>query len=148
MKYNKHFSMRETDQSEPIPGSNQVKNSAGGYVWEVTPMVQLERFLILGTEGGTYYITEKELTVKNATACFKLLHGPEEDKALQALDLIHDVSVGGRAQSNNACLFALAIATMSPHKSVKKYAWAALPKIARIGTHLFQFAGYRQSMGG
>ena len=33
----------------------QVRNNAGGYAYLIDPKQQLDRFLILGTEGGTYY---------------------------------------------------------------------------------------------
>ena len=33
------------------------------YGWEVDDRVKLDRFLILGTEGGTYYVSEPALTV-------------------------------------------------------------------------------------
>ena len=53
---------------EPIPGANQVPNSAGGYAWELDDWARLDRFLILGSEGGTYYVSERKLTKDNA-AC-------------------------------------------------------------------------------
>jgi len=49
-----------TPQTEALPG--QVKNSAGGFSYTVDCWARLDRFLILGSEGGTYYIKEKELT--------------------------------------------------------------------------------------
>lgn len=51
------FNRKATPQSAPIPGSNQIPNSAGGYTWQLDPWQCLMRFLVLGTEGGTYYIT-------------------------------------------------------------------------------------------
>ena len=51
----KYFSKTHTAQSAPIPGSKQVANSAGGYAWAVDDWVRLDRFLVLGSEGGTYY---------------------------------------------------------------------------------------------
>src|SRR5690606_8669590 len=44
----------------------QVKNSAGGFVFEVSPEQRLRRFLVLGTEGGTFYVGERELTKASA----------------------------------------------------------------------------------
>ena len=38
------------------------KNNAGGYGWEVDLLTSLDRFLILGTEGGTYHVGEQKLT--------------------------------------------------------------------------------------
>ncbi len=57
-----------TPQSDPIPGSAQVPNSAGGFAWALDKWSRLDRFLVLGTEGGTYYVGERELTVQNAAA--------------------------------------------------------------------------------
>ncbi len=51
----------------------QVPNNAGGFVWSVDEMTRLRRFLILGTESGTYYVGEKELTLENAKAVVELL---------------------------------------------------------------------------
>ena len=53
MKFAKYISKKMTPQSMPIPGSNQIQNSAGGYTWADDPWQLLDRFLILGTEGGT-----------------------------------------------------------------------------------------------
>ena len=58
----------KTPQSEPIPGLAQVQNSAGGFVFAVSKWTQLSRFLILGSEGGSYYATEQTLTRENAKA--------------------------------------------------------------------------------
>ena len=55
-------------QSAPIPGSTQVPNSAGGFAWAVDDWTRLRRFLILGSEGGSYYASERELTRENAKA--------------------------------------------------------------------------------
>src|SRR5688572_13557122 len=41
---------QRTPQNQPLPGTSQVKNSAGGYVWEVSQWERLKRFLILGSE--------------------------------------------------------------------------------------------------
>jgi hypothetical protein len=48
------FSTRTSRQSEAIPGSSQVPNSAGGYAWPVDDWTRLRRFLILGVDGDTY----------------------------------------------------------------------------------------------
>jgi 60 kDa SS-A/Ro ribonucleoprotein len=40
---------------EPIPGSTQVPNATGGYAFPVDDWVRLDRFLILASEGGSYY---------------------------------------------------------------------------------------------
>ncbi len=66
--YLKQHGTRVTKQSEPMR-SDQVENSAGGYVWAVDKWTRLRRFLILGSEGGSYYASEKKLTKENMGGC-------------------------------------------------------------------------------
>ena len=40
------YNTKVTPQSEPIPGSNQVPNSAGGHSFQVDIWTRLNRFLI------------------------------------------------------------------------------------------------------
>jgi len=47
INYARIFNRRVTSQSQPIPGSNQVRNSGGGYSWQVDDWTRLDRFLIL-----------------------------------------------------------------------------------------------------
>ena len=64
MQYETHFT--------PPATIDQVVNSAGGYVFAVDKWTGLDRFLILGSEGGSYYATEQKLTrdnAKNVIAC-------------------------------------------------------------------------------
>ena len=73
INYAKLFNRRATPQSKPIPGSTQVANSGGGYSWEVDDWTRLDRFLILGAEGGTYYIAERELVKQNHDAIVRCI---------------------------------------------------------------------------
>ena len=84
-----------TAQAEPIPGTTQVANSAGGYAWDVGHWRRLDRFLILGTEGGTFYIGERQLTREGAAsveACIR------EDGA-RVVRRVVEISEAGRAAS-------------------------------------------------
>ena len=54
-------------QTMPIDAA-QVANSAGGYSWRLDDWKRLERFLILGSEGGTFYIDQQTLTMENSLA--------------------------------------------------------------------------------
>lgn len=138
MNYSQHVQSKVTSQSEPIPGSNQVQNSAGGYSYPVDDWTRLDRFLCLGAEGGTYYVKEKELTKENAAAvlrCAKL------DPA-RTVNRIVAVSEAGRAPKNDPAVFALALLATQPGPEnipLRKLAFEAMPKVCRIGTHLFQF---------
>lgn len=144
MKYGNHFSTRRTPQSEPIPGSTQVTNSAGGYAWAVDDWVRLDRFLILGSEGGTYYVKEHELTVRNAQAVLRCIKAD----GLQAVKRIAEVSEASRAPKNDPALFALAMAAGEGDQVTRRAAFEALPRVARIGTHLFHFLEFSKAFRG
>ena len=49
-----------TPQSQPI--ANTVPNAAGGYAFAIDDWARLDRFLILGSAGGSYYAGERVLT--------------------------------------------------------------------------------------
>ena len=44
----------------------QVPNSAGGFTFTTGRPARLHRFLTLGTDGGTYYVSERDITAQNA----------------------------------------------------------------------------------
>ena len=67
------FSLKRTRQSQPISGTSQVPNSAGGYAFPVDDWMRLDRFLILGSEGGSYYASEQKLTLQNAEAVVRCI---------------------------------------------------------------------------
>lgn len=133
-RYVQHVSRKETPQTEQAR-DDQVKNSAGGFVFQLDDFDRLERFLILGSEGGSYYASERKLTKENATCVERCIQiNPEK-----TIDTIVDVSVNGRAPKNDPAIFALALAASSSNTKARKLALAALPKVCRIGTHMFQF---------
>ena len=144
MKYVRHFSTRVTPQREAIPGSAQVPNSAGGYAFPVDDWVRLDRFLILGTEGGSYYAGEHRLTRDSAEAVLRCVKAD----GLRAVARIREISRSGRAPRNDPAVFALAIAAKLGDEPTRKAAFAAVPDVARTSTHLFQFAEAVQAFGG
>src|SRR5438552_9298084 len=136
--------LTETPQSEPIPGSTQVPNSGGGYSWAVDDWMRLDRFMILGSEGGTYYIAERELTSQNAEAVARCIaeDGP------RVVARIVEISEAGRAPKNDPAVFALALCATLGDAATKQAAFAALPRVCRIGTHLFHFAAFVDGLRG
>lgn len=144
-RYGDHLSLHNTPQSESVPGRNdQVQNSVGGYVFTVTPWVQLDRFLILGCEGGTYYASERKLTKENAQA---VLHCLTEDGPRVVARAI-ELSDTGRAPKNDPALFVLALATVFGDDRTKAAVAAALHRVARIPTHLFHYLEMVKQIGG
>jgi 60 kDa SS-A/Ro ribonucleoprotein len=138
----KHFATRlrrlTTPQAEPIPGTSQGPNSAGGYTWAVDKWARLDRFLILGTEGGTYYVAERALTQENARGVVECLAEDGPRVVSQAVA----VSESGRAPSNDPALFVLAMAAGLGDDVTRALALTALPTVARTGTHLFHWLEY------
>jgi 60 kDa SS-A/Ro ribonucleoprotein len=128
----------------PIPEAKQVLNSTGGYVWEVSDWDRLNRFLILGSEGGTYYVGEQDLTKQNHDA-FQRCLAEDEGRAVRT---IVDISTQGRAYRNEPALFLLALAAADKRAAVRDYAFKALPLVARTGTHLFHFMDYVTKLRG
>jgi 60 kDa SS-A/Ro ribonucleoprotein len=120
-----------------------VENSAGGFSWEVDSWTHLRRFLILGSEGGTYYTSEKNLTnqgLKNIEKCVAL-------DGARVVSEILEISEGGLAPKNDYAIFALAVAVAKGDAATKRLALSALNRVCRIGTHLFMFCDFLDNLG-
>src|SRR5262245_63180519 len=144
MKFTQHFSTQTTDQSQKIPGTSQVPNSAGGYAWAVDDWVRLDRFLVLGSEGGTYYIGERQLTRENAEAVARCINAD----GVRVVARIMEISEAGRAPKNDPAIFALALCAALGDPATRRAAFDALPRVCRTGTHLFHFAQYADGLRG
>ena len=131
-----------TPQSEPLPG--QVANSAGGYSFGVDDWSRLQRFLVLGSEGGSYYATEKKLTADNCAAVKRCIAAD----GVRVVQAVVDVSDAGRAPKNDPAILALALCLKTGDASTRKAAAAAVPKVCRIGTHLMHLAAFVNDIGG
>jgi len=144
INYAKLFNRRTTPQSQPIPDSNQVPNSAGGYSWVVDDWTRFDRFLILGAEGGTYYIGERDLVKQNHDALVRCIKAD----GVRAVNRIVEISDAGRAPKNDPAIFAMALVATHGNVGAKTLAFQNLGKVCRIGTHLFHFAEYVNALRG
>lgn len=144
--YLRTITKSETPQSEPLLNEAQVRNSAGGYVYECSLWDQLERFLILGSEGGTYYVDERALTLKNA----KIVQQCLEVDAARTAFTIQEISSSGRAPKNSPAIFALALVAASPRVETRIGAYTLIGghKVLRIPTHLFELMSYLKELRG
>jgi 60 kDa SS-A/Ro ribonucleoprotein len=133
-----------TPQAEPIPATTQIPNSAGGYAWAVDAWTRLDRFLVLGSEDGTFYVGEKQLTQENAKAVTECLaaDGP------RVVRRVVEISTSGRAPKNDPALFVLAMAAAAGDEATRAAALDALEKVARTGTHLFHWLQYVKAFRG
>ncbi len=132
-----------TAQAEPAR-SDQVANNAGGYVFTVSEYDQLRRFLILGSEEGTYYANARDHSKLNAQVVIDM--AARGDMAL--VDIILDVSLNGLAPRQQPSLFALAVAASSPNDALRAAALDAVPKVCRTMFFMSTFLNYAKNHRG
>jgi len=137
------ISTRRTPQAEKAHPA-QEKNNAGGCTFTIDDMARLRRFLVLGTDGGTYYTNTADLTKGNAQVVLDLARS----RTAELVAEIVAISQAGRAPKQNPTLFALAAACSLGDDDGRKAALASLPLVARTGTHLFLFARYVEQFRG
>jgi 60 kDa SS-A/Ro ribonucleoprotein len=138
-----HVTPGATPQTEPA-NDRQVQNNAGGYTFKVDDRTRLNRFLTIGTEGGTYYSNEKPLTRDNAKTVIAMA---EASNPLLIDDAL-EISEAGRAPRNNPALFALAAAAGLGVTNFRANALDLLPRVARTGSHLLTWAAYIEMFRG
>lgn len=141
--YSEIFS-KNLPQTQPVPGKPMVENNAGGYVFELDDFKRLERFLILGSDSPTFYVSQKKLTEENANAVLRTL----KVDGRKVVDKIVEISDAGRAPSNDPAIFALVLAAKKGNDETRKLAYEALPKVCRTGTHLLHFVKWATDIGG
>ena len=140
--------LNNTPQSRPIPGreADMARNDAGGYVFQADDFTKLRRFLVLGTEGGSYYASQRDLTAQAAGSVLRCLKANGRRTVQEALE----VSREGRAPRNDQAIFVLAMACSPAYadEETRRYAFDKIPEICRTATHLFQFVQFVDGMRG
>jgi len=104
----------------------------------------LDRLLLLGAEGGTHYITERDLVKQNHDA----IDRPIKLDGVRAVKRIVEISDSGRAPKNDPPVFALALVAAHGNPEAKALAFHNLARVCRIGTHLYHFTEYANSLRG
>ena len=140
---NNYTNKSKIPQTAPL-NKHQIKNHAGGYSHKISHWDQLNRFLILGTMGATYYASERKMTTNNLEALDKCL----DHDGVHAINMATQISVEGRAPKNDQAILVLAKASVHENAEVRKAAFAAVPQVCRIGTHLYQFTQFRKDLEG
>lgn len=132
-----------TPQTQPLD-NRQVLNEAGGYVYPVDDAARMHRFLIMGSENGSYYRDQRTLTLENAAAAKRYI----DQDGLAAVEHIVNISRQRRAPRVSPALFCLAIAASCENPDTVQAALKAMPEVARTASMLAEFAGYADSMRG
>jgi len=145
-QYAKILNPIHTPQSKPLPGreAEMARNPAGGYGFSVSDWTRLTRFLMIGTEGGTYYEDARALTLENANALIACMSA---DGARVVGEIVR-ISDGGLAPKNSPALFALALCIARGDAVTRAAALEALPRVCRIATHLFELLEAYQTLDG
>ena len=139
-------------------------NACGVAVFALDKWAVLDRFLVLGTAGGSYYASERHLRMEHL---FNLLACLDEDGP-RTVRRIADISRSGRAPRNLPAVAALALAASvglrqpgtgwnvssdrtgdTPVRAgVRSLALAALTDVCRIPTDLFAWTGWVRRLRG
>jgi 60 kDa SS-A/Ro ribonucleoprotein len=134
-----------TPQSKPIPTreAEMAQNNAGGFTFVLDQWGILDRFLVIGSEGGNYYTSQNDVTKQSFENTLKCIAADGQRVVARAVEY----STNGRAPKNDPALVVLALAAAKGSAETQAAAYAALPKVARIGTHLFTFVGVLNALG-
>ena len=139
---NRHNPQTPT-QREPLD-ARQVKNAAGGFVYQIDMFRQLNRFLILGTCGGSIHESENELTQENIDAVITAIR----ENGKRVVQITHAISVAGRARKSDMALFTLALCLTHGDAAAKAAVEQSFNDIVRTGTHLMMFVNFLNNMRG
>jgi 60 kDa SS-A/Ro ribonucleoprotein len=131
-------------QTKPIPGKNMVKNNAGGYSFEISDIERLKRFLLLGTDGGTYYVSEEKLTADNASFVIDFIKRDSE----KVFDTLKEIADAGRAPKYNTILFVFALLLTFGDKATLKRAYPALAQLCYTPSQLFSLLTFLKPLRG
>lgn len=95
--------------------------------YTIDKWARLRRFLILGTEGGTFYASEKDHTLDNVAVVKECIAA---DPA-RTVQMAVEVSQNGLAKSNEPAIYVMAMTSM--YSVSLDY----MPQVCRTSTHLF-----------
>mgnify|MGYP006279104725 CR=1 FL=1 len=119
-------------------------NNGGGVTFKVGKWEMLSRFLNLGADSGTFYLSERNhqyTNYKNVLDCIKT-------DGVKVVDTLRDVSVRGLAQKNDHAIFALALCFVHGNELTKEAASLALNDVCRTGTHILMFVQFIKGLRG
>lgn len=135
----------QTPPHSRTPGrTDEVKNRSGAYGFKATKWTRLNRFLILGSEGSTYYIKAQKLTAQNAQNVIALI----KEDGPRVVNTIVEISQSGRAPKNAPALFALALCAKHGDVETRSLAYKEMPKVARTTTHFTEWVEYCKNVFG
>lgn len=138
--------------SSPIPGreSEMVKNNAGGYAFDDGPFGAIYRFVMLGIDNGTYYVSPSALSLRLMKA-FEEYLDPHSEKAEMGMRvkrfmqlLLYGTNSSMRKRN---VLSAYAIGLTLMPDEYRNMAYKEFNKIVNTGSDLLYFMAYTRNLG-
>jgi hypothetical protein len=124
---------------------DQVLNCSGGYVWKLSTIEHVNRYLVLGgaKDMGNYYKQSDEVNHECALSVLQMIRSPDPSQFIQLCDLLKAVSIGGRAPKQEPVLLSVAAAIVfAKNAQEKQIAFETAKACIRIPTHMFMLAGF------
>ena len=124
---------------------DQVLNCSGGYVWKLSAIEHVNRYLVLGgaKDMGNYYKQADDVSHECALSVLQMIRSPDASQFVQLCDLLKAVSIGGRAPKQEPVLLSVAAAIVfAKNSKEKEIAFETAKACIRIPTHLFMLAGF------
>jgi 60 kDa SS-A/Ro ribonucleoprotein len=122
----------------------EILNSCDKEVFQISEIDQVKRFLALGSDNGTYYITPQDLTKLNIESIENVLKSNDKSKLIDLIKLYI-----GKCKKHEPLVYLLARCCVydSQNSSVeslefRKSAYELLDKVCTIPTNLFLFLKY------
>lgn len=130
MNYLKHQMYASCYFSSPF----ETVNSCGKHVFKLSNEAMLKRFVMLGTEKGTYYVKERDLTIQHIECLERLI----KERASVVFDILKEYK--DRVFKKDYMLIVLArLCAERKHPMLRKLAYDLMLDVCKIPTHLFMF---------
>lgn len=122
--------------------ANMVKNTAGGLAFAIGDWQRLDRFVTLGTEGGTYYATQRDLTQENCEAVKRCI----EVNGIKVVDRLMELR--DRVPKRDALFFVLALCISAKDVETRRHASKSIVRLCQTGTDLYHFVAFATKLRG
>jgi 60 kDa SS-A/Ro ribonucleoprotein len=136
-----YTNLNGTSKTKNLP---QVVNNAGGVSFAVADKDKLERFLLMGTFGGTYYASEQKLTDEATQTLIKMI----KSSPRLVLDLTTKFLVERRLLKVDTALYILALTVTHGSQEIKNEAYSLITTYCNTATHLFNFVSMANDLRG
>lgn len=133
---------KRTPQNKPAHPA-QIKNNAGGFVFEADKWTLLDRFLIMGVMGNTYYAQQRDIVRQNTHTLVECIHEDGERVVNQVLTIRRD----NRALKMESLIYVLALCMKHGNFSTRKLAHANIRTVCGTFHMLTTLLNFRKDMG-